>query len=636
MFIRFLILYLFLNFSVKTLSQEVDSLFALLRNKKIHDTIKLQALTDLNWIYSTQDYEKSKLYATNELKLATKIKSNKWIAQAYNDLGISYHKFGYYDSALVYYKKSLAIRERLHNDELIASSLSKIGVVYQEKGSYKEALQYQLKVLKIYEKNDNKLYTGITLNNIATIHEKLQNSKKAIEFAKRALSYYEKGKDDYSIAQVYGNLGNSLTKLKKYDESNAYYQKALVIFNAVGDLASVSNAENGIGRNFSRQKKYDEALSHYQKALKISDSVQDFSGKVFYIHNISNIYKNLKKYKEAKDMLLSLMENDVNLTDAQRLFLYKQLAAIYGFLNNGKLVDHYIEKYSLLKEKIFNEQEAKEIANFETKYNTEKTKRQLAENQIKLASRQKLLIASGAGLLMLLVVIFFVYRYQRTKRKTQLKEVLLNQELEKTILEKEFGDEKIRIARELHDNIGSHLTFMISSLDNLSYVQQQEKIEKIIDLSNFGRQTMKELRDTIWAMNHDDGDVDQLLTRIAALRSVLPADLEVQIDSNLEKAFMLSGIQLLNLYRIVQEFIQNTIKYADASKVHISFSNENDRINLNLSDNGHGFDISTIHFGNGILNMKRRCEDLYGDFEIHSDSKGTEISCRIPINKKGT
>jgi signal transduction histidine kinase len=98
---------------------------------------------------------------------------------------------------------------------------------------------------------------------------------------------------------------------------------------------------------------------------------------------------------------------------------------------------------------------------------------------------------------------------------------------------------------------------------------------------------------------------------------------------------VLSGIQLLNLYRIVQEFIQNTIKYADATNVSISFSNENSKIILKLSDNGKGFDISSIHFGNGILNMKRRCEDLYGDFEIHSESEGTKICCRIPVNKKG-
>ena len=272
------------------------------------------------------------------------------------------------------------------------------------------------------------------------------------------------------------------------------------------------------------------------------------------------------------------------------------------------------------------------MANLEIKFNTEKTKLQLAENQIKLASRQKWLIVSIALLIILLLTLRFVYRYQSTKRQNQIKELELNKEIEKTKLENDFVNEKFRIARELHDNIGSHLTFIISSLDNLTYLNNPEKrIEKITDLSNFGRLTMKDLRDTIWAMNHEDGNVEQLITRISELRAVLPSSLEVQLELKLDKEIKLNGLQLLNMYRIIQEFIQNTIKYADASKILIIMEQNVNQLSIKLIDNGKGFNLKSIDFGNGILNMKRRCEDLYGNFCIDSNENGTQVECEIPI-----
>jgi signal transduction histidine kinase len=81
----------------------------------------------------------------------------------------------------------------------------------------------------------------------------------------------------------------------------------------------------------------------------------------------------------------------------------------------------------------------------------------------------------------------------------------------------------------------------------------------------------------------------------------------------------------------VQEFIQNTIKYADASEITIQIKDEHNKFLLHLSDNGQGFDLKEISYGNGILNMKRRCEDLNGNFEILSGMVGTQVFCEIPF-----
>ena len=611
-------------------AQDIDSLKAVLKSNR-PDTIKLQALSDLNWIYSSSDFGKSKHYAKKELQLAQNIGNQKWVAQACNDMGISYYRLENYDSAIYYNFRALKIREKLKDERLVSSSLSKIGLLYQERGEYLKAIKYQFRVLKVAEKLNDRQSIGHTNNNISIIYEKLKNFNKAIYYAKKATEYFDPETEDYFIANAYGNLGGNYSQLRKFDLSNYYFNKALATFKKYGDKSKEAGAENGLGMNFRLQGKLDEALKHYKRAYDLSLEINEKNAKVIYAHNISIVLKKLGRYGEAEAFLQEILkETDENNT-AQKLLLYRQLASVYGYLELGDSAESYLNKYTDLKEKIFNEKAASEVANLETKYNTEKTKRQLAENQVKLESRKRWLIISIALMGILGVILGFVYRYQKIKRRNERNELELNKELEKTRLEKEFGDEKIRIARELHDNIGSHLTFIISSLDNLAYIENPEqKLGKVADLSNFGRVTMKDLRDTIWAMNHDGGSFEQLMARVSELRSVLPENLYVSINSNVENNRPLNGLQLLNCYRIIQEFIQNTIKYAEAGGVEIYFKDNGPNFVIDLKDNGKGFDTANINFGNGILNMKRRCEDLNGSFTINSGDWGTKAECEVP------
>src|SRR6187402_1021118 len=115
----------FLSFSQ---SKEIDSLQHVISSNAA-DTVKLQAYSDLSWAYAQSDYLVSRKYAMDELTLAQKINSKKWIAQAWNDIGIAYSKLNFIDSALNCYNKSLAIRRELKDKSLIGSSLSKIGLM---------------------------------------------------------------------------------------------------------------------------------------------------------------------------------------------------------------------------------------------------------------------------------------------------------------------------------------------------------------------------------------------------------------------------------------------------------------------------------------------------------------------------
>ncbi len=625
--------------SLQLLAQsEVAELTKMLQNAK-HDTIKLFAYSELNWYYSDKNPQKAEGFAREELKLAQKINNRRWESQAFNDIGISKYRLGQLDSALHYYDLSLKLRTKIKDPSLLVSSISKMGVIHQEMGNYNQALEYQFKALALLDTYQNPKYLAMTLNNIAIVYEKLKNYPKTINYLIKAIQIHQQNGDEYFLGKCYANLASVYKKTGELAKSDDYLRKALAIFIKFGDKSSEAGVYNSIGMNLRARKKDDEALRYYIKAFQLSKEIQDNSGVRLYGHNISCALTDMKKYAQAEKYELASLQQTEKSSVAQLMLCYRQLATIYGYLNQGKNVELYMNKYTALKDSVFNVEFANQIGEMEVKFQTEKTKRALAEqkekaalNELKSEARKKWLLVIGGIAVFLLGTSVWIYRSQKLKRLNQQREFELNKQLDKVNLEKSFAEEKIRIARELHDNIGSHLTFMISSLDNMAYIQEMDKkLEKLTDLSNFGRLTMKDLRDTIWAMNHEGGTVEHLIGRISELRSVLPNSMEVQIDTTMDLNQELNGLQLLNVFRIVQEFMQNTIKYANASQIEISITPSDSGFIVHLTDNGSGFDVHQTDLGNGIRNMQRRCEDVGGTFAISSNQNGTRVECRIPF-----
>lgn len=617
---------------------EVEAFQKMIREAK-HDTVKLYAYSELNWYYSDKNPQKAEFFAREELKLAKKIKNKRWESQAYNDIGISKYRLGMLDSALHYYRLALRIRTAIQDPALTVSSISKIGVIHQEMGNYNQALEFQFNALSILDTYNNPKYLAMTLNNIAIVYEKLKNYPKTINYLIKAIQIHKQNGDEYFLAKCYANLASAYKKTGELTKSDDYLQKALAIFVKFGDKSSEAGIYNSMGMNLRARKKDQEALQFYLKAFDVSKDIQDNAGVRLYGHNISCVLTDLKKYKEAEKYELASLKETEKSSVAQLMLCYRQLATIYGYLNQGKNVELYLNKYTALKDSVFNVEFANQIGEMEVRFQTEKTKRELAEqkqkaaqNELQSEEREKWLFIIGGIALLLLGTSIWIYRFQKAKRINQQREFELNKQLDKVNLEKSFAEEKIRIARELHDNIGSHLTYIISSLDNLNYLTDgDKKLEKLADLSHFGRATMKDLRNTVWAMNQEGGTLEHLLGRISELQSVLPQSLSIVIQSDVAKNTPLNGMQLLNLFRITQEFIQNTIKYAHASAVDIQLSELESAFILTLKDNGSGFDVTQTNVGNGIGNMQRRCEDIGGKFTLTSDHQGTQVVCEIPF-----
>ena len=230
-------------------------------------------------------------------------------------------------------------------------------------------------------------------------------------------------------------------------------------------------------------------------------------------------------------------------------------------------------------------------------------------------------------------------KQQKLKNKQQAQEFQLKSAINKIESQNQLHEQRLSISRDLHDNIGAQLTFIISSVDNLKYGFKitDEKINNQLNkINNFTKETIIELRDTIWAMNADEISFEDIQTRLLNfIEKAQQSNENLQIDFDVEKALnsrKLNSLEGINVFRTIQEAINNALKYAACSKIQIQVKSNNYSIQITINDNGNGFDIENVKLGNGIINMQKRMEEINSTFSIESSNNGTEIT--LIINQK--
>jgi two-component system NarL family sensor kinase len=252
----------------------------------------------------------------------------------------------------------------------------------------------------------------------------------------------------------------------------------------------------------------------------------------------------------------------------------------------------------------------------------------------------RLLVYLGTfGMLLLAcAVIVFIYLYQRKllKKKIAFQEIedlLKKQELRSAYALLEGQDiERKRIAQELHDNLGSLLVTLNMYTDTALAATDSKKkdvlISKINVLASQAGDETKKLShrlDSV-ALKHFG-----LETALKDLKEAIEGTRSIVINTSVILESELDGELTHNLYRIIQELVNNTLKHAKAEKISIDLHEvDNQSINLVYKDDGIGFDHKDIQTGMGLNNIKSRVAKLSGELNIEASNKGTNVNIEIP------
>ena len=269
---------------------------------------------------------------------------------------------------------------------------------------------------------------------------------------------------------------------------------------------------------------------------------------------------------------------------------------------------------------------------------------ELASKNQSLLAQNKMVILIGGGVSFLLSIILIVrYNSSRLKeRKFKKAKQEADNEIYKLMLEQnnkiEEGKqiEKKRISRELHDGVMGKLTAIRLNLFVLSKRKDDATIEKCLDHIAEIQSLEKEIKNIAYELeNNIFSDNINFETTIKNLFSAIEnhsdMDFKIEIDTKINWDNIDTMIKT-QLYRILQEALHNIEKYSQASAVSLIIQFENAALNIEIADNGAGFDMKNSNDGFGLKNMKSRTSEIQGNMAIDSKPNlGTKINLIIPI-----
>jgi signal transduction histidine kinase len=226
---------------------------------------------------------------------------------------------------------------------------------------------------------------------------------------------------------------------------------------------------------------------------------------------------------------------------------------------------------------------------------------------------------------MLAIAIIFITRY--------ISQVKLKKKINELEHKKVLYEERMRISREMHDDIGAGLT-------RITLISERAKNNPVSaapldEIADASRKLVGSMSEIIWSLNAENNTLEQLL---AYLREQLNKLLEysgiqydIQFPDNGSQV-ELNNAQRRNLLLVTKEIVHNAIKHSGAKNILVESTYEAGRLSFMVRDDGRGFDASAKSHGNGLRNIRRRIEELQGILHIDTqEGQGTRYSYHIPL-----
>jgi serine phosphatase RsbU (regulator of sigma subunit) len=424
---RVILVFLFSMCSFISYSQdqaEIDSLERLLPTT-IADTTRLQVLNELSAQTVDMDPARSIRYAEEALKLAEAIQHKKFTAISLHNIGNGHYNLAEFKLALFYYLKALHIQEAIGNKKGILTASGSIGNVFLDMRQPDQALQYFKQTIVYAKELNNKRGLASALISIGTVYSDKKDYKKALEYAFEAMQIFQEIDYKEAVATCQNNIADSYHHLKDYPKAMYYVTKAYDTYKEVGNVYGMALALNNIGDFYSSTGYPEKALEYYQRGLEQAMLIGAGDRIVAAYKGISASYKKLGRYKEALD---------IN------------------------------EKFQAMNDSIYNTESSKQIAEMQTRFETEKKAKEIdlltKDKKIKEDEliRQRLIswtMAIGGILVLLLALLAIRANIQKRKTNRELEEKNQKIETAYNIIEDQHKDIKdsIRYAERLQSAI---------------------------------------------------------------------------------------------------------------------------------------------------------------------------------------
>ncbi len=557
------------------------------------------------------------------------------------------NKRGKYPDALDLGDELINIGFTLKDTSILIKGYNDIANDYEYLGALQEASENYLTALKLADKLQNNSMQQRLNNNIASIFIELKDYNRANSYAMKSYEMASANADTAAMGSCLINLGIAELHLNQNDLALKHFNKTIKIGKLVNDVTLIGDARINKGVVYTNQKDFINARKEYKQVQLIAEkyNLPDYS--LYALFSLAVLDQQELKFKQASELTKQAISIGEKLGAAEELReMYDTLSVILEKAGDLKGALLYRKKYEVLNDSTMSDRVKTNINRLQIQYKAAKKDKQIAIQNLRLAKNKSiiqrkniLLFLFSLSILILVLLILLEFRYYRQKQKLQ-KQAILNYQKEQEVVRlkaimKGKDEERRRISKEIHDDIGSALTTIMYLCNNLNgnKVDNKQSIHKI---SSTAGGIVDKMNEIIWSMNNDYDTLEDLVTYIrynsVDLLEGNGIKYEFQIPDNIPD-IKIEGEKRRNLYLVSKEALHNIIKHANASLVSLRIE-INDNLFIRISDNGKGIDPSNLKkFGNGLKNMKQRMEDIGGTFEVHCEN-GTSVHVCLPIKNK--
>ncbi len=657
------------------------------KDKKVSD---LEGTSDalsmvISYLEKAKDDSSSKKERTSDLNNAlfwsTKLNDNVTKRVKQSEIGFVFYILKDYEQFKNVNQKTLELSKKIKDSFGIAKSYSNLGSYYDTKNAKDSAFYNYVNAEKFFSKYSQKFPEehGLPLFNMAIIQRSFKDYVSSEASMIKAIEMFKESKNNENIYFCYNYLGIISKDLGKYDEAIKYYQNALKYAKKIenGKYREIQ-ALNNIGVVFKNQKLYDKAIEYYEEALSYTNLLR--KRKKFYALLLDNIsyakllsgnkdgvldsFKEAMRIRDSINDKKGLITNNLHLAEFHDLNGNDSIAKEYALnaKNLAQSVDSkkellesllilkevspeneglvYAKQYIRLNDSLQNQERLSRDKFARIRFETD----EIVEENQQIARENEILIIAILGLTALFLLGYIIFRQQQSNKELlfaqtqqeanqEIYRLLLNQQIK---LEEGRKLEQQRMSEELHDGVLGRLFGVRLSLDGIN----QRANDGFTEARNKYIDELKDIEKEIRLISHDLSSetlpsdvayIDAVENLISDLCEVNNINFEFNNDEEIDWE-EIDDQKKVNLFRILQESLQNIFKHSGAKSIKINFDYIEDKINLTILDDGIGFNSTKVKKGIGLKNITSRVSQMSGVVQFLSNkSRGTQVSVSVPV-----
>ncbi len=587
------------------------------------------------------------------------------------------------DSAVYYLSWAVKLAEQLQSEAKIFNSASMLGQLYLISDNAKDAEQTLSYALAVKPSSADKIQLrGVWANyaEVFILQDKYDQATKAIKEydklnaslgdvsgkmaekkLKGILSYrqgnyepalhylqeaYKLRVDDdlfaYDIMSIAVNLGKTELKMDQVDSAIVHFRIVKNLAAQFNYIAATLEANMLLAEAFQQNNSIDSAYHYFRHYSHLRDSILTFK-KEKTVMELSARYAAEKREQQIKNLqadqqIFTYQLQLKNKTIEQQLLLDVKKSQQLTLLTQQS----EISRLQASEKNLALQNREKEFVKKQNELELLKKEKQL---QLALAAKQaqqKNLLFVITGVILLFVV-YGLYRYRQNKQLSKqlaqsLTDLKLAQEqLIKTEKEKEAEDIRLRISRDIHDEVGATLSgvALFSEIAKQKMKEHKDKDagEYLQYISDNSKEMVEKMSDIIWTINPKNDSFERIIFKLQSYAMNLCGGKGIQLHFDIDEVLRTYSPAMQtrkNIYLLIKEAINNAVKYSDAKNIFFSMKKETETVMVQVKDDGKGFVINGVPAGNGITNMDARAKELNALFKIDSQpGKGTIVQLQF-------